>query len=300
VLPSPRAPGLAPDLRSFCEEHRIRAYEVGPDQRTTIVTIANLLQEVAGNHGVAMWGRSDMGFATDPIMVEHNLIFVVTRMQMRMDAYPQWGDLVSIETWFQKDSRISFERNWDIRDVKSGRRLGMATSTWIMLDTKKRRPARCPESMVAKLTSFSPQEARHIVPEEEAKQKLPDFPEPPEIVGPVQVARRSDVDMNQHLNNVTYLAWCLETVPLDVYTSCQLHQVEIDYKAECAAGDTVDCFGARLTEPSAAAANVNGTGTQHLLHTLQRGGSELVRCRTAWRPTANTIAAGEALGAGGH
>lgn len=36
-------------------------------------------------------------------------------------------------------------------------------------------------------------------------------------------------------------------------------QVEIDYKAECAAGDTVDCFGARLTEPSAAA-NVNGTG----------------------------------------
>lgn len=34
---------------------------------------------------------------------------------------------MSIRTWFQKDSRISFERNWDIRDVKSGRRLGMAT-----------------------------------------------------------------------------------------------------------------------------------------------------------------------------
>jgi Acyl-ACP thioesterase len=33
--------------------------------------------------------------------------------------------------------------------------------------------------------------------------------------------------MNQHLNNVTYLAWCLETVPLDVYTSCQLHQVTL-------------------------------------------------------------------------
>ena len=29
---------------SFVEQHRIRAYEVGPDQRTTIVTIANLLQ----------------------------------------------------------------------------------------------------------------------------------------------------------------------------------------------------------------------------------------------------------------
>ena len=40
-------------------------------------------------------------------------------------------------------------------------------------------------------------------------------------------------------------------------------QIEIDYKQECAAGDTVDCFGARLTEPSAAAANVNGTGASH-------------------------------------
>jgi len=45
----------------------------------------------------------------------------------------------------------------------------------------------------------------------------------------VQVARRSDVDMNQHLNNVTYLAWCLETVPLDVYTNCQLHQARTTF-----------------------------------------------------------------------
>ncbi len=44
VLPTPRAAALACDERSFFEEHRIRAYEVGPDQRCTIVTIANLLQ----------------------------------------------------------------------------------------------------------------------------------------------------------------------------------------------------------------------------------------------------------------
>lgn len=37
-------------------------------------------------------------------------------------------------------------------------------------------------------------------------------------------------------------------------------QVEIDYKAECAAGDTVDCYGARLDDPASAATNVNGTG----------------------------------------
>ena len=46
-----------------------------------------------------------------------------------------------------------------------------------------------------------------------------------QIVGPAQVARRSDVDMNGHINNVTYLCWGLETVPPEVYNSCHLYQV---------------------------------------------------------------------------
>ena len=49
-----------------------------------------VLQEVAGNHGVALWGRTEEGFATDPIMVANNLIFVATRIQIRMDSYPKW------------------------------------------------------------------------------------------------------------------------------------------------------------------------------------------------------------------
>jgi hypothetical protein len=47
-LATPMAPsglyGLDDGAESFTEQHRIRSYEVGPDQRTSIVTIANLLQ----------------------------------------------------------------------------------------------------------------------------------------------------------------------------------------------------------------------------------------------------------------
>ena len=46
-----------------------------------------------------------------------------------------------------------------------------------------------------------------------------------QIVGPTQVARRSDVDMNGHINNVTYLAWTLETVPRDVFHMNELCEV---------------------------------------------------------------------------
>lgn len=51
-----------------------------------------MVQEVAGNHGVVLWGRTDTGFAADPVMVEKNLIFAATRIQIQMDIYPKWCD----------------------------------------------------------------------------------------------------------------------------------------------------------------------------------------------------------------
>ena len=43
--------------------------------------------------------------------------------------------------------------------------------------------------------------------------------------GAEQVARRSDMDMNGHINNVTYTAWALETVPIDIYLTYSLVEV---------------------------------------------------------------------------
>ena len=48
------------------------------------------VQEVAGNHAVSLWGRTEAGYATDPIMVERNLIFAATRIQIEMETYPKW------------------------------------------------------------------------------------------------------------------------------------------------------------------------------------------------------------------
>ena len=44
--------------------------------------------------------------------------------------------------------------------------------------------------------------------------------------------RRSDMDMNQHVNNVTYLKWATEDLPSDLYSSHVLTGVDIEYRAE--------------------------------------------------------------------
>ena len=45
---------------------------------------------MSGNHAVALWGRTEEGFATDPIMVAMSLIFAATRIQIQMLKYPKW------------------------------------------------------------------------------------------------------------------------------------------------------------------------------------------------------------------
>ena len=60
------------------------------DLRVLLTRHGKSLQEVAGNHGVALWGRTEEGFATDPVMVAMHLIFAATRIQIEMSKYPKW------------------------------------------------------------------------------------------------------------------------------------------------------------------------------------------------------------------
>uniref|UniRef100_A0A7S0UJQ0 Acyl-[acyl-carrier-protein] hydrolase n=1 Tax=Polytomella parva TaxID=51329 RepID=A0A7S0UJQ0_9CHLO len=237
-LPPIDAGRFSDDLKSFYVQFQIRGYEVRPDQKTSIGTIANLLQETAGNHAVATWGRTDSGFASLPDM--RDLIFVMTRLQIRMYQFPKWGDVVMVRTFFTEEGRLSVRREWEIVDVATGRVIGAATSTWVMINIATRRLSRLPDTVRSKYMRLCPSSSYFCVPPKETKLRLPDFPLPGKLQAPVQVARRSDMDMNGHINNVTYLSWTIESIPEAIYDNHVLYEIEVDFKAECLAGNTVE------------------------------------------------------------
>ncbi|GFR43166.1 hypothetical protein Agub_g4215 [Astrephomene gubernaculifera] len=291
-FPAPSAGTFTPDRRAFSEEHRIRGYEVSPDQRATVVTVGNLLQEIAGNHAVGMWGRTDEGFASLPDYKD--LLFVMTRLQVRMYEYPKWGDIVKVETYFTEEGRLAFRREWKLTDVATGKLLGAATSTWVTINTATRRLSKLPDPLRRRFLRFGPPSSVHVLPPQETKKKLPDMVMPAQIQSPPQVARRSDMDMNGHINNVTYLAWAMESVPEHIYNSYKLYEIELDFKAECTAGNSIEAHCNQLQEEQPGSAgngngNGNGAGVEQvkLLHMLLKcddgGCSELVRARTTWR-----------------
>lgn len=257
--------------RKFSEVFPVRYAEVGPNGEATMVTIADLIQECACNHAQGIWG---VGQSMPAAMNQANLAWVCTRLHLRVRKYPKWGGKVSVSTWFEPQGKIAARRDYAFEDHQTGEKLGEATSQWVVFNLGSRRMARIPNSV---LEDFKFQALEQQVMEEGyAADKLPDVDEVGSVCGApiVHSVRRSDMDMNGHVNNVVYVQWLLESVPPETWDAHVLSEVILEYRSECNFGDSVEATCCEIVEEGEAFV---------LLHKLARGEGEIVRAKTVWR-----------------
>jgi len=243
----------------FTDSYKVRAYEAGPDGRVTIHSICNYLQDAASNHAFKL------GVAVDKLQ-EHNLTWVLSRFHVRMKKYPFWLDEVIIDTWPLKKEKYHGIRDFRMFNRKK-QEIGTATSSWMMIDTKKRSSVPLPDFE----EKFQNNEAGRAL--EDSFPKLPVI----EKSGAEKIfnVRLGDLDMNSHVNSVHYLSWGLETIPIDFRKEHQLTDVEINYRAECGYGEKI----VSRTEM------INENNDTVVLHQLfkESSGQEITRLRSAWK-----------------
>ncbi|XP_016443002.2 palmitoyl-acyl carrier protein thioesterase, chloroplastic-like [Nicotiana tabacum] len=213
----------------------IRSYEVGPDKTATIESILNLLQETALNH-VWMSGLLSDGFGATHGMMKHNLIWVVSRMQLQVDHYPIWGEVIEIDTWVGASGKNGMRRDWQIRSQATGLVFARATSTWVMMNQQTRRLSKMPEEVRAEI---SPWFINKQAIKEENPIKIEKLDNTAKYVLSNLKPKRSDLDMNHHVNNVKYVRWMLEAIPDQFLESYQLSSIILGYRRECGSADVV-------------------------------------------------------------
>ncbi|MFQ6651003.1 hypothetical protein Gotur_022743, partial [Gossypium turneri] len=191
----------------FRQNFSIRSYEIGADQTASIETVMNHLQETALNH-VGSAGLLVDGFGSTPEMCKKNLIWVVTRMQVVVDRYPTWGNVVQVDTWVSASGKNCMRRDWLVRDSKTGEVLTRASSIWVMMNKVTRRLSKMPEEVRGEIEPYF-MNSEPVVAEDGRKLvKLNDSSA--EFVRKGLTPRWSDLDVNQHVNNVKYIGWILE------------------------------------------------------------------------------------------
>ncbi|XP_019178516.1 PREDICTED: oleoyl-acyl carrier protein thioesterase, chloroplastic [Ipomoea nil] len=275
-----RLGSLAEDGFSYREKFIIRCYEVGINRTATVETIANLLQEVGCSHAQSVGFLAD-GFATTHTMRKLHLIWVTARMHIEIYRYPAWSDVVEIETWCQTEGRIGTRRDWILKDFETGEVIGRATSKWVMMNQDTRRLQKVTDDVRDECLIYFPKEPRLAFPEENngSVKKIAKLEDPAEYSRLGMVPRRADLDMNQHVNNVAYIGWVLESIPQEIIDTHELQTITLDYRCECQHGDVVDSLAS--LEPTDDGASPN----KRFLHLLRLSGVglEVNRGRTEWR-----------------
>ncbi|KAL0424687.1 UNVERIFIED_CONTAM: Palmitoyl-acyl carrier protein thioesterase, chloroplastic [Sesamum radiatum] len=243
----------------------IRSYEVGPDKTATIESILNLLQETALNH-VWMSGLLGDGFGATHGMMRNNLIWVVSRMQVQVDHYPIWGEVMEIDTWVGASGKNGMRRDWLLRSQATGLVFARATSTWVMMNQQTRRLSKMPDEVRAEI---SPWFIEKQAIKEESPEKIYKLDDSARYVHSDLKPKRSDLDMNHHVNNVKYVRWMLETIPDEFLENHQLADLILEYRRECGIADVVQS----LCEPQED--GLIKTGIQQCNHIGLNGHSSL-------------------------
>jgi len=237
------------------EEVRIHSYDVDFGQAATIEALCRLFLEAAWNHAEAL----GLGYAH---LAEQNQFWVLARLLIKLGGYPQWGNLITLNTWPRAGKGLFALREFEWVDSK-GQQLGGGSSAWVVLDACTKRPQRI-EKMLSGI---------RVGPD-----RLAVGSEPGKVSscsGPVTQATRanySDIDLNGHLNSGRYIGWLLDSYPLEFHIQYQVQSLEINYLGEIKGGESLSI---RSQEE----------GPSCWSHGMEKSdGTEVCRARIIWVP----------------
>lgn len=207
---------------TFTENFRVPYYDTNIKRSASPENLLKYLGEVATLHS------DKVGLTIDNLR-DSNYGWMLNRWKVKINDYPIARDIINIETWASDFKKFYANREFKILDIYNNE-LVSASSVWIFLDMKRKRPIRVTEDVI---NSYGI-EGKILFNE------YYDFNIPFETSQNLEFrVRKSDIDYNNHVNNVKYFQWMLESLPSYIDEEYILKEFEIIYKKEVGLGSLI-------------------------------------------------------------
>jgi acyl-ACP thioesterase len=183
----------------------------------------NYLEDLAAAHA------DSLNIGLD-YLLENRIAWVIYKWDVKFNKYAHVTDKLKVRTKPYSIRKFYAYRQYEVLNSEE-EVIVSANSLWFLIDVDKRRPCKITEYVC---TQFG------IRPEDNGQLEFEKLSAPENISLEKEFSvRYSDIDTNNHVNNVKYISWGLEAVPYEILEKCTLRDLRINYEKETSYGEDV-------------------------------------------------------------
>jgi len=213
--------------KNFTKTYEINYYDVDYRLKCKVSSIINFICDAGTQQSESVGGGIKY-------CLENNCAWVFYKYDIKMHRYPVFGETISITTQSVGFRKFYGLRKYIIKDEK-GTVIGEALALFFLINIEKRRPMRIQKEQYDFYGLDG--DINYDVSMEDI-QKMEK-----EMYKKEFTIRYSDIDTNLHVNNVKYVEWALEVIPMDIIKNYELKRVKVTFEKETTYGASIAVLG---------------------------------------------------------
>lgn len=161
-------------------------------------------------------------------MNSRNLFWALTRQNLVIQRAPKLSEILSVQTWVRVTPEGLVIREFRLQVGPEP--IAKSVTAWLPLDVITRKPAR--KDVMQVLASAAIDESTELT-----TPKV--LPQAPFVERKVWEVRNSDIDGNNHVNNIRYAHWVLDALPFTSFRENRITGYEVNFLAETRLGEKI-------------------------------------------------------------
>jgi medium-chain acyl-[acyl-carrier-protein] hydrolase len=209
--------------RRFTHTYFAQYHDCDTRQRLTVLAMMRYFEDIA----LLQSESYEVGL---PYYAKEQVAWLLNKWDIRIRKTPAFMDDVRVLTQPMAMRRFLANRRYEIGE-DGGPPLVEADSQWVFVDMARRRPARIREEI---FRTYGITEESEILPAPPA----PREPSREDVTRAFHV-RKSDIDVNRHVNNIRYVDWAFDALPEEIALGASLRRLFVHYRKEVHYGEEV-------------------------------------------------------------
>lgn len=162
--------------------------------------------------------------------------WILLDWEIRIIKRPKYNQEIEAATWVGEMEKLTAYRYFELKNC-NGEVMAVGISRWLLFDLERKRPVRLTEEIIQ---LYEPEIEKKV--EGLECKDIGDVTLEKEEYSRIYKVLRRDIDINQHMHNLSYLDVAYEMLPEEVYQNIKFGHIRIAFKKEIKYGEEINCI----------------------------------------------------------